>query len=109
MLITFRSPADADVLMLGQTGQQMLQILGKDPHDKRGIVTVEQLPAAIAALDAAFTQHEAQRKQNEPDEDDPETPRGMAAAVSLSQRIVPLLNLLRRAQSQREVVTWEAT
>ncbi|GAA5165450.1 DUF1840 domain-containing protein [Viridibacterium curvum] len=109
MLITFRSAADADVLMLGTIGQQMLQILGKDPQDKRGIVTVAQLPAAIAALDAAFAQHEAQRKQNAPDEDDPETPRGMAAHVSLSQRIVPLANLLRRALAEDAVVTWEAT
>jgi Domain of unknown function (DUF1840) len=111
VLITFKSPADADVLMLGPVGKQMLEILGKDANDARGIVTLEQLPAAVAALDAAFVHHQSQRRatETETDEEADDTPRGMAAPVSLAQRIVPLLNLLRMAQSQGQVVTWEAT
>jgi hypothetical protein len=54
MLITFHSAAAADVIMFGKNGQQMLQIVGKDPAERQGIVTVEQLPQAIARLTAAI-------------------------------------------------------
>jgi hypothetical protein len=108
MLITFKSRAAGDVLMLGKNGQQMLSILGKDAHDPRGIVTVEQLPAAIAALNAAATADRAKPStaQNDDDED---APQGMAAPVGLAQRIVPLLELCQYALRDKEPVIWEAS
>jgi len=105
MLITFKSRAAGDVLMLGKNGQQMLEIIGKDAGDARGIVTVEQLPAAIAALTAAAA---ADRTQAAPQDDD-ETPRGMDAPVGLAQRIVPLLELLQYGLRDKEPVIWEAS
>lgn len=107
MLITFKSPAAGDVLMLGAVGQKMLQIIGKDPDSVQGIVTLEQLPQAIAALDAARA--EDVRHASADNEDDEDAPRGMAAPVSLSQRIAPLLELMRYAQRDGEVVIWNAT
>ena len=107
MLITFKSPAAGDVLMLGPNGQQMLTILGKDAKAARGIVTVEQLPAAIAALDAAAAEDRSRANRNA-DADD-EAPRGMAAAVTLGQRIAPLLELMKYALRDANPVTWEAS
>lgn len=105
MLITFTSRAAGDVLMLGQTGQQMLEVIGKDAGDPRGIVTLEQLPAAIAALEAAAA---SDRSQKPPQHED-DAPHGMAAPVSLSQRVVPLLELFRFAARDKEPVIWEAS
>ena len=55
MLIIFKSPASGDVIMFEKNGKEMLSVLGKDPADAKGIVTVEQLPGAIAAVRAAPT------------------------------------------------------
>jgi hypothetical protein len=107
MLITFKSRAAGDVLMLGKNGQQMLEIIGKDINEPRGIVTAEQLPAAIAALNAAAT---ADRSQGSPQgQDDDENARGMGAPVGLAQRIVPLLELFQFALRDKEPVIWEAS
>lgn len=106
MLITFKSRAAGDVIMLGNVGQKMLEIMGKDAHDARGIVTVEQLADAMTALSAAAAADRAQAAPR--DEDDEDAPRGMQAPVSLAQRIVPLLELLKYAARDKEPVIWEA-
>ena len=49
MLYKFKSQAAADVIMQQFNGDQMLTIVGKAPS-AQGIVTVAQIPAAIAAL-----------------------------------------------------------
>ncbi|MEC5384833.1 DUF1840 domain-containing protein [Uliginosibacterium sp. H3] len=108
MLITFTSRAAADVLMLGKIGQQMLELIGKDAQDPRGIVTVEQLPAAIAALSAAATADRAKAPASNEEEDE-DAPKGMAAPVALAQRIPPLLELFQYALRDKEAVTWEAS
>ena len=107
MLITFKSRAAGDVLMLGKNGQQMLSIIGKDADDKKGIVTTEQLPAAIAALSAAAAADRA--RPVVADDDDEHAPKGMAAPVGLAQRIVPLLELCQYALRDKEPVIWEAS
>lgn len=109
MLITFRSHAAGDVLMLGKIGQQMLQIIGKDAQDANGIITVEQLPAAITALNAAAAADRANARPQDDDEDGEDKPRGMAAPVGLAQRIVPLLELFQYALRDKEPVLWEAS
>lgn len=53
MLITFKSPASADVMMFGEVAEKMLEIIGKEPSGK-GIITVENLPAAIARMKDAI-------------------------------------------------------
>ena len=50
MLFTFKSPSGADLLMFDKNAREILSLLGKNPDDSRGIILVEQLPAAIATL-----------------------------------------------------------
>lgn len=108
MLYKFKSRATADVIMLEPNGRQLLQIIGKSP-DPHGIVTVDQIPAAIAALEAAVTAEEAQRAPRDDgaaraDEDDEPKERG--EAVSLRQRAAPLIDTLRRSAAEGFDVTW---
>lgn len=108
MLITFKSAAGADVIMFGDIAKKLVAILGKDPQDGKGIVTVEQLPDAIARLRAAIDEdktRQAGHAQDEDDEPDPEH-RGMAAPVSLAQRAWPLLDLLQLSQKEGVPVVW---
>ena len=52
MLYEFRSRATGSVTMVGKAAEQVLKIIGKSP-DATGIITVAQIPAAIAALEQA--------------------------------------------------------
>lgn len=58
MIITFKSKASSDVIMFGDVAKQMLRIMGKR-EDVPGIVTVEQLPEAVARLKAAVAAERA--------------------------------------------------
>ena len=108
MLYKFKSRATADLTMLEANGRQVLQIIGKSPDDEHGIITAEQIPAAIAALEAAATQDQMQRKQSDAqnDDDGDEQAGGASEAVSLSQRVAPLIDMLRRSAAEGKEVTW---
>lgn len=108
MLVTFQSKSAADILMLGDHAGPVLQAAGK-PGDaaslKRGIFTVEQLPAAIAALEKAIAEEDLPLEKEDPDH---EPVHPMARSVSLRQRAFPLLDMMRKALAIKEPVLWEA-
>ncbi len=106
MLYKFKSRATADVIMLESNGRQLVQIMGKTPGQS-GIVTVEQIPGAIAAIEAAIAAEERARAQareeaQAQDEDGGDRPE----AVHLRQRATPLLDMLRRSAAEGREVTW---
>ncbi len=109
MLYKFKSRAAADLIMLEAHGRQLLQIMGKSPDDPHGIVTVAQIPDAIAALQAAVQRDDALRAQSdasqddERDGDDAQAPRD---TVSLRQRAAPFIEMLRRSQAEDRDVVW---
>jgi hypothetical protein len=111
MIVTFQSPASGDVIMFGDVAQRMMKLMGKDVTDK-GIVTVEQLPDAIARLKAAIEEDKQQRTGVQ-EENAPQTePAGSGGAqgsrpfVSLTQRAVPLLELLEWSLKKNKPVIW---
>lgn len=106
MLYKFKSKAAGDVIMLQATGDQILQIIGKEPA-ARGIILPEQIPLAIAALEQAIAQGQAAaavaprgEAQQEPDDTPP------SERVSLRQRAAPFIDLLRRAHAADKEVVW---
>ncbi len=108
MLVVFKSAASADLLYFGDVAEHMMKLMGKDVTDK-GVITVEQLPDAIARLEAAIAgdrpaHHDhllADEPQLERAEDGSERPR-----VSLTRRALPLLEMLREALKEKEPVVW---
>lgn len=111
MLITFKSKAAADVYMYPEHARMLLELMGKEvdpPESPRGVITVEQLPAALAALKgaAARAAPEDEKTQHnfESLEDKPADP--IARPVSLAQRAWPLIDMIERAQKKGAVVTW---
>jgi len=115
MLITFKSKAGADVLMLGNAAQQLLALLDKDCNAAQGIVTVEQMPEAIMRLESAIETERRQQGAKSADEREAQEEAeaeagqtGMAAPVNLAQRAWPLLDLLRCARAANEPVIWDA-
>ena len=95
MLITLKSHASGDVVMLEASGKQMLRLLGKDSSEAKGIITVDQLPGAITALKHAVAADKA-------------TPIGDNSdyGIRLFQRAPPILELLERSLKDETPVTW---
>ncbi|MFY9326683.1 MAG: DUF1840 domain-containing protein [Georgfuchsia sp.] len=108
MIVTFKSPAAGDVIMFGNVAKRMMEIMGKEATAK-GIVTVPQLPEAIARLREAIAADKAQRA-NLADEDQPRSEAaedgGKRDHVSLAQRAAPLLELLERSLKKSKPVVW---
>ena len=94
--------------MFGDVAQRLMKIMGKEVGAK-GIVTVEQLSDAITRIEAAVADDKAQYA-NVAEEDRPVSepgPRGENRPfVSLSQRAVPLLELLRWSLKKKKPMTW---
>ncbi|MBV2234926.1 MAG: DUF1840 domain-containing protein [Sterolibacterium sp.] len=119
MIVTFRSRATADVIMFGAVAHQLMAIIGKEAG-AQGIVTVEQLPEAIARLRAAIAQDKARHADivaegldglNGLDdarstETDVLRPAAIDQPVSLTQRAVPLLEMLERSLRHQKPVVW---
>lgn len=105
MLIIFRSPASGDVIMFEKNGKEILSLLGKAPDQNKGIVTVEQLPGAIAALKSAIDADKAGRRANADSAEGVEDakPEGV---IRLYQRALPVLELLELSLKEKVPVTW---
>jgi hypothetical protein len=109
MLYKFKSKAAGDLIMLEPNGRRVLQIIGKGfggSPEATGIITPEQMPSAIAALEAAIAQEEAEHQAavNEAKS------RGEAPpsfeAISLRKRAWPLVEMLKRAHAHDASITW---
>ena len=98
MIYKFRSPAAGDVIMLGPQGDQVLQLLGREPADK-GIFETADMPGLIATLQAAVDA-EAASTAGAHDDDAAKPP------VGLRQRLWPLIGMLRRCHAAGEAIVW---
>ncbi|BBD76435.1 DUF1840 domain-containing protein [Hydrogenophilus thermoluteolus] len=104
LLITFRSDADADVIMYRKHAEPILKLLGKEPD--RGILTPEQLPEAIAKLEAACAaDRERERQQLAALEADADA-SGKPMPVGFHQRAWPLLQMMKHALAEHKPVVW---
>ena len=103
MIYQFRSQAGPDVIMLADLTKRIFDILGR-PLEPRGILTVEQLPALITALETAILQDLEERSKSKSEtEDGAEKPK---LADRLGQRAYPFLELMKQAKAKDEPVMW---
>ncbi|MEC5211841.1 hypothetical protein RCH06_000374 [Polaromonas sp. CG_9.5] len=96
MLYRFKSKNMGDVIMTEVVGRQILEIIGKPPAFK-GILLVDQMPAAIQALEAAIALEES----NDHEEDDL-----LPDGIGLHQRAKPFIDMLRFNLQKGEEVVW---
>jgi hypothetical protein len=99
MIYQFRSKAGPDVIMLADLSQRICDILGRQ-LEPRGILTVEQLPSLITALETAILKDLEERSEAE---DVGEKPK---LADRLGQRAYPLLELMKQGKAKGEPVMW---
>ena len=105
MLYKFKSKAAGDLIMLEPNGRRVLEIIGKDPQPT-GIIEPAQMAGAIAALESAIVSEEAARKAQAQEAAARGEPPPRADAVSLRQRAVPFLDMLRRCQRADTEIVW---
>ena len=108
MLYKFKSRAAADLILLEPQGRQILQIIGKTPGPT-GIVPAAQIPAALAALEAAVAADEARLREaaQQAAQTDPNAPEDEPRdTVRLRQRAAPFMDLLRRSLQEDCDVVW---
>ena len=94
MLYEFRSRATGSVTMISKAAEQVLKIIGKSP-DATGIITVAQIPAAIAALEQAAEREQPPADQPQDADDQNLQEDARERFVSLRQRVYPLIELMR--------------
>ena len=109
-LIRFKSRATGDLIMLKADGMQVLEIIGKHAGPQ-GIVLPDEMDAAIEKLRAAIERAEARpapkpasaRKPGETDGfGDPIVERD----ITLRQRAMPFINMLRECKAAGVEVVW---
>ncbi|NLY64056.1 MAG: DUF1840 domain-containing protein [Alcaligenaceae bacterium] len=118
MLITFRSNASSDVIMLDKHALSVLQAAGRNYETlpESGVFTVEQLDEAIANITRAVEEdpdsnpdqvYADKDREEEDDEYPEEKPHPVLERVTLRRRTFPLLDMMRAARAQGKEVVWE--
>ena len=102
MLVTFTTPAYANITMFGDVALQMLKMMGKSTTVP-GALLAEDIPAALQKLEAAV---EADRLEQQPGQ--PAVDEEGEAPVSLSHRALPLIELLKAAAKANKNVMWDS-
>jgi hypothetical protein len=105
MLYKFKSKAAGDVIMLEPNGRRVLEIVGKDAGPK-GIILPDQMPGAIGALEAAIAREEADQKAMIDEAKAKGEVPPKFDGVSLRQRAVPFLDMLRRCEKAGAEIVW---
>lgn len=105
MLYRFKSDAGADVLMLQDSAEALLQLMGR-PVSAQGIFEVEQLPALIASLEQGVAADEARFQASVAAAQAAGEPVPRRQGVSLRQRAWPLRELMSQAARARAAVVW---
>jgi hypothetical protein len=105
MLYRFKSKAGADVIMMADSAQAVLGLMGRAPAPQ-GILEVAALPGLIQALEAGVADDEAQFQRAVDAAKAAGEPTPRRQGVSLRQRAWPLHELMQRSLKEKADVVW---
>lgn len=101
MLVTFSTPAYADITMFGDVALRMLTLMGHS-ETVPGAILAEDVQASLERLQAAIeTEQQLPEPEKSGDDEEDEEP-----AVSFSHRALPLIELLEAAAKANDNVMW---
>ncbi len=98
MLITFSTDAYSSITMFGDVGLSMLKMMGHSATVP-GAILAEDVPEALSKLSAAI---DADKNQSPVMDEDTEE-----AEVSITNRALPLIELLTAAAKDKSDVMWK--
>jgi len=99
VIYKFKSKATGDLIMTQPVGERVLSLIGK-PASAQGIIEVDQMSAAIGALESAV----AAENPSGADDDS----GGHADRVGLRQRVWPMVEMMKRALAEKQPIVWGA-
>ncbi|MGH6647078.1 DUF1840 domain-containing protein [Aquabacterium sp.] len=102
MTFKFKSQATSDILMLSAHAQALLQHIGKS-SDAKGILTPEEMPAALNALKSLAGEEPSAEPPASRDKQDDQPDE---VAVDLRRRAWPLIQMIETAQAAKEPIVW---
>ena len=105
MLYKFKSKVTGDLIMLEPNGRRVLQIIGKEPGPQ-GIILPAQMAGAVQALEQAVAQEEADQQQAIATAKAEGKPLPQFEGISLRQRAVPFIEMLRQCAAAQEDIVW---
>lgn len=105
MIYKFKSKAAGDLIMMGPSGDQVLRIIGKEPA-AQGIIEPAAMPAAMAAIEHAVAEDEAERARAEREAREEGRTLAPREGVSLRQRAWPMIEMMKRAQAADKEIVW---
>lgn len=97
MIVKFHSSASADLTLFGEVATDMLKIMGHSGTIP-GAFQSQDLPNALAKLEKAVAASKADDAVQVPDEE---------FKPGLSQRALPVINLLKKAIEANADVMWD--
>lgn len=108
MLYKFKSKVTGDLIMLEPNGRQILQLIGKGDAESlhKGILLPPDMPAAITALERAVDEDDAIQKQRLQEAQAAGEKPARAETVSLRQRAVPFIDMLKRCHQADKEIMW---
>jgi Domain of unknown function (DUF1840) len=105
MHYTFKSKADADLIMMAPVGDHLLRIAGKEPAPK-GIIEAAALPAAMRAIQQAIAAEEEAARHALQNNDESDEDVGAGGHIGLHQRAWPMLEMMRRSIAEHADIVW---
>ena len=109
MLVRFMSQATANLLMFDDVARSLLTVIGKSPT-QRGVITVDEMPAALTHLNQMIEHEKRLKDGKEPREERPIPEVGIEPheLIGLSVRAHPFIKMLEQARREKKEITWEA-
>lgn len=125
MLVIFKSPAGADIMMFEKNAKQILDLLGKETS--KGIITSDETESAISILEkeierkkqieaeekARKEKREKEARERKENEENGHSglknkaiPPKPEPPVSFSARAYPFLQLLKAANKKKKAIYW---
>ena len=101
MLVTFSCNAYANITMFGDVAVRLLELMGHS-GTVPGALLAEDVPAALARLEAAVAANEQLPEPEESAQSEDDEP-----TVSLSHRALPVIELLKAAAKAKCDVMWD--
>jgi hypothetical protein len=103
MLITFKTPAYADITMFGDVAKALIKMMGHS-GTVPGAILADDVPMALENLRAAVKHNPNAPLNPHRDDDDDMRP---SESVSLAKSALPLLELLEAAARDDKNVMWD--
>ncbi|MBM4207108.1 MAG: DUF1840 domain-containing protein [Gammaproteobacteria bacterium] len=101
MLITFQCKSYANITMFGDVAIALIRLMGHSGNVP-GAILAEDIPAALTKLEQGLKAAAANEQDTQkPDPDEREVP------ISLATRAVPLIEMLKAASKDNNLIMWD--